>query len=653
VRVARQGNERKKGFDWLDSIGDFEFANLDGTSRKLPLDSQGGRRTFAVMASVKKGRKVAFWGARLVRAERLVALLFLLIPPLAQAQFSWTVGNGQVAQGTTATITGYYGPGGTVIIPSSVSITNQQFVTNYPVTAIGCLAFAYGDTVTNLIIPDSVLDIQNDAFSYCHNLTNVTIGNGVTNVSSSDFFDCVRLASITVGSNNADYSSSNGILFDKNQVTLVQFPPALRGSYTTPSSVIRIGSSAFEHSSLAEVVLTNDVVCIGSNAFLGCILLKNFTVPASVTNIGPQALASCAGMQAITVATNNPFYCSVNGVLLDKNETTVIQSPAALSGSYLIPDTVVNIGDCAFLNDFVLHSVAIPEGVTNIGNRAFDLCLGLGQAAIPPSVVTIGNYAFCETHLTNVVVPDLTVSIGDDAFLGCYNLSSVNISASVTNIGAYAFNACANLTNIAVATDNSFYSSLNGVLFDKNMTTLVTFPGGKPGNYTIPDTVTNINEYAFYECSALASVTIPACVSNIGDNNFIQCYTLTNIYFTGNAPTVASSSFSGDAPGAAIYYLPSATGWSGFGQSIGIQVPVVLWLPQIQTSDANFGVRTNQFGFDIDWASGQNIVIEACTNFSHPVWIPLQTYRLTNGSIYFNDPQWTNYPARFYRISSP
>ena len=79
----------------------------------------------------------------------------------------------------------------------------------------------------------------------------------------------------------------------------------------------------------------------------------------------------------------------------------------------------------------------------------------------------------------------------------------------------------------------------------------------------------------------------------------------------------------------------------------------MLWLPQVQTGATDFGVQTNQFGFNIIWASDQTVVVEACTDLANPVWTPVQTNILTGGSSYFSDPMWTNYPGRFYRLRSP
>ena len=98
-----------------------------------------------------------------------------------------------------------------------------------------------------------------------------------------------------------------------------------------------------------------------------------------------------------------------------------------------------------------------------------------------------------------------------------------------------------------------------------------------------------------------------------------------------------------------VYYLAGTTGW---GPTFGGR-PIVLWNPQAQTSDVSFGVRTNQFGFNIAWASGQVVVVDACTNLANPTWIPLQTNTLSGDSFFFSDPQWANFPGRFYRLRSP
>lgn len=280
---------------------------------------------------------------------------------------------------------------------------------------------------------------------------------------------------------------------------------------------------------------------------------------------------------------------------------------------------VVSIGSNAFNSSYDLNSVVIPNSITNIGDSAFEFCIRLSNITIPGSVTTIGSYAFFDTGLTNVTILEGVASIGYRAFFGCFDLSSVTISGSVTNIGTSAFCASYYLTAISVEPSNPAYCSVDGVLFDKNLNTLLTFPGTKSGNYTIPATVTNVGTYSFYECRNLA------------------------LYFQGDSPIHSDVVFSG-VSNLIIYYLPGTTGWGSTYES----VPEVLWNPGATT----FSTAGGQFGFNITGPTNAVIVMEACTNLSNPVWLPISTNTLTGGTNYFSDPVWTNYSGRFYRICS-
>lgn len=187
------------------------------------------------------------------------------------------------------------------------------------------------------------------------------------------------------------------------------------------------------------------------------------------------------------------------------------------------------------------------------------------------------------------------------------------IPAGVASIGEYAFSSCSNLAAVV-----------------------------------IPSSVTNIGNRAFLYCPRLTSVTIPESVTSMGTSAFFQCNSLTSIYFRGNAPIIGSSVFGGDNI-STVYYLPGFTTW---GPIFGGR-PTALWQPQVQTGDVSFGVRTNQFGFNIDWAKGMKVVIEASSNPTAPTWLPLQTNTLTADSLFFTDPDWTSHPARFYRVRWP
>jgi hypothetical protein len=259
----------------------------------------------------------------------------------------------------------------------------------------------------------------------------------------------------------------------------------------------------------------------------------------------------------------------------------------------------------------------------------------VGGAAVIPSringllVTTIGDSAFDpflkeDDAPASVMIPDSVTTIEDWAFSENDWLTNVTIGKGVTSIGAKSFVLCFWLSSITVDPANSFYSSVNGILFDKSTNTIIKYPVGiQAGSYTVPKSVTSLGDYAFQDCD---------CPWN----------SLTSVYFQGNAPSIGSYAFS-YCPVTA-YYLPGTTGWDNFAQLTG--VPTVLWNPQAQ-SDASFGVRANQFGFNIIGSSNLVIVVEACTNLANPDWSPVQTNTLntfvgTNGSSYFSDPAWTN-----------
>lgn len=200
--------------------------------------------------------------------------------------------------------------------------------------------------------------------------------------------------------------------------------------------------------------------------------------------------------------------------------------------------------------------------------------------------------------------------IENAAFFNCTHLTSVSIPRNVRFIGSDAFWNCISLKSI-----------------------------------TLPDGITSIEYHTFYRCTNLTSVTIGSSTASIAAQAFDLCASLSKVYFQGNAPSAGSSVFSG-ADNVTNYYLPGTTGWEPlFGGR-----PTTLWLPQVSTGDASFGVRTNQFGFNIHWASGRTMVVEACEDLANPVWAPLGTNTLTEGSSYFSDPQWINFPTRFYRL---
>jgi hypothetical protein len=235
--------------------------------------------------------------------------------------------------------------------------------------------------------------------------------------------------------------------------------------------------------------------------------------------------------------------------------------------------------------------------------------------------------------LTSVTILRGVTSIGDSAFYDCTSLTNVSIPNSVTNIDLYAFAYCS-LTGIAIP--NSV-TSIGDAAFEYcfGLTSV-----------TIPNSVTSIGNVAFYGCPNLTKAIIGNGVTNIDGGAFEDDQAI-SVYFEGNAPSYEDTDEEG-VIGGTIYYLPGTMGWSSeFDGS-----PTVLWNPEVQKNNS-FGVRSNRFGFNIAGTSNLVIAVEACTNLSNPLWSAVATNTLTNGLSYFSDPNWTNYQHRFYRLGPP
>lgn len=191
-----------------------------------------------------------------------------------------------------------------------------------------------------------------------------------------------------------------------------------------------------------------------------------------------------------------------------------------------------------------LKEAEVLDGVKSIGNLTFYSCLHLTDVNISNSVISIGRDAFsaCD-KLVNVNIPNGLTDIGIRAFESCISLKNIIIPSSVTNIGNSAFNGCYSLKSIEVAEDNSNYSSEDGVLFNKNKSNLICCPGGKAGEYTIPDFVTSMSSGAFSNCRSITKVVIPNTITSIPYGAFTQCYALTDVVIPNSVTSIEDSAF--------------------------------------------------------------------------------------------------------------
>ncbi len=421
-----------------------------------------------------------------------------------------------------------------VIIPDSVTTIGDSAFSNCnslisvnigdSVISIGDKAFSNSESLTSVVIPDSVtsigayafyntayydnsdnwindvlyidnhliearsslsgnysvkkgtISIADYAFVNCDSLVNVIIEDSVKNIGDYSFSECDGLTSVIIG----DSVTSIGDRTFYNCKTLT--------NVTIGNSVVSIGDRAFYYcKALTNVTLGNSVTSIGERAFYNCKALENIIVPSSVANIGYHAFLYCSSLTAINVDDNNQHYTSINGILYNKDVSVLIQYP---------------IGNSR-------HSFTLPDSVTTIGDAAFSACVLLTSVDIPNSVTTIGDHAFSESD----------------------SLTSINIPASVMNIGDYAFSSCDSLTVINVDSDNQYYASLDGVLYNKDITTLIQYPfGDLRKTFRVPDSVTYIDGSGFEYCKSLETVVVHAGVTKIsvvaflGSTVTIKCY---------------------------------------------------------------------------------------------------------------------------------
>ena len=520
----------------------------------------------------------------------------------------------EITAENTVTITGYAGTNTEVSIPSEIE--------GLPVTAVGAEAFMESGTLTRIVIPDTVILIDERAFKECASLSKVFLkGKEELTIRGEAFAECASLKGVYFYSEKPPvmeyeveeefpfyhteatiyYPISNAWkdFLDENLNYQTWYPESIYGNLgerygdyyyriteentvvisgyegiedvpVVPSEieglpVTVIAGTAFRNNAVMEnIVLPESLVCIESDSFLGCRLLKSIRIPAGVELIGDPYntvftgfLALSTSLESIEVDPENQNYKSEEGILFSKDGKRLIVYPHNYGQSfYRIPDTVEKIEYGAFAGDQNLEEIEMGDNVKEIGYMAFLSCEKLAKITFGNSVKSMVLAINLCPELTSLDIPDSVESI-ESAIKNCENLTSLTIGKGAKNFMSVGKN-CPKLERVDVDAENPWISSEDGVVFNKDKSEMLFYPPSRPGEeYEVPDTVKKI--WQIEEIFQLKKMIFPASLVYIS-NWFGEGV---SYYFKGTPPNFPKGTFPvySHKLDISIYYLDGVAGW--------------------------------------------------------------------------------------------
>lgn len=451
-------------------------------------------------------------------------------------------------------------------------------------------------------MPEGVRTIGSHAFAGCTSLTSAVIPASVTNLLPAVFAGCTSLERIDVEAGNTKYASVDGVVFDSGKTALLMAPGGIK-EYLIPTNVETIGVGAFEGcsqltkatmhwsdvliihesafkdcsslesvdmraverigasafagcSSLKEANLSTCVYTIGDYAFSDCSSLEFFRVPLFCNTIGESALKNCKSLKTVSIGEDLPaidplvfegcvslqkfieynpnFSTTEDGALCSADADSLLIVPKTI-GEFKIPETVKVIGRYAFYECSSLKAIDIPSSVRGIQSGAFSHCASLASVTIPNTVEEIKTFAFANcAALNDVTFSDGSNPISLAAYLFQHSpVKKMHLGRVYKNSGnVHCFDFMSDLTEVSFG--ETLTEIQNGTF--ANCTSLASI--------AIPSTVTAIGNNAFFGCSALPSCTVPNSITSIGDWAFAGCSSLESIDLSDSLTTIGSEAFS-------------------------------------------------------------------------------------------------------------
>ena len=404
-----------------------------------------------------------------------------------------------------------------------------------------------GELVTELNIPNTITSIKNNAFCGCTSFINVSMPNTVTSIGLYAFNNCTSITHVTIGNG---MTSIGGSAFSGCS-SLIQI--------NIPNGITSIEGSVFSNcASLSSITIPDGVTSIGSSSFYGCASLRSITIPRTVTRISERAFANCTSMTSIDVSIENTNYCSIDGVLYNKNQTMLICYPACKEVAYFtIQPSVSSVSPNAFQGCVNLLFIDFAQNTTilEIGSYAFYGCNSVVNIKLPTSVTYLGDYSFANcTNLINIIIPQSVMLIEEYAFYNCNSLTnayyggneerwaaidigdrntSLTSSTIVYNFDAdnYICDVCGDkliwILNITtgilsiLGTGDMYIYSMSGTPWYLYSSDII--------NVEINDGATSISQYAFANLPSLTGVKIPSSITSIGNYAFMYSTSIESI----------------------------------------------------------------------------------------------------------------------------